>query len=398
MWKKLDKDVSSSLKRYEDKSNAAGLIVFAVLSFICALLIFNRVKNNDIVGKLFIAAMLVLTAALLIAALVEKIKWRKYPGLLDGRHGEYCHATLLRKLHIEPNKLNNCYYIIADIDGKRRKIRCTEEVYTLINYGEQIIVVDLSGSKARLTRFCIGLAKFPKPIKPEDPDFYHLHLKGLLKADSDSEKKEIIDNMLDEIHRYEPPAGNETEEASLPYKKGYKSPELIPQDICRELIKQEKRNLIRVLLPMIIWPLLFLVIVISAPVLMSSDIDMIVYQFVILLSILFGGVFISATIMSFVAYSTMFGESVNHLRIISSGDAKGEKLTYMSSSCYGYTKRRDPRIYRQYYHLCRNNDAERIVIQSDYPALCHSGETVIAVYYSNDDIKVYHYTLSNEFK
>lgn len=398
MWKKLDKDIYSSLKRYEDESNATGFIVFAVLSFIGALLIFNRVKNRDIVGKLFIAAMVVLTVALLIAALVEKIKWNNYSKLLDGRHGEYCHATLLRKLHIEPNELNNCYYIIADINGKRRKIRCTQEVYTLINCGEQIIVVDLSGSKGKLTRFCIGLAKFPEPLKPGNPDFYHLHLKGLLKADSDSKKKEIIDNMLDEIQRYEPPAGQETKEAPLPYKKGYTSPELIPQDICRELIKQEKRNLIRVLLPMIIWPLLLLLIVISAPVLMSSDIDMILYQLVILLSILLNTVFIAATIMSFVAYSTMFGESVNHLRILRSGDAKGEKLTYMSSSYYGYTKRRDLRIYRQYYHLCRNYDGERIVIQSDYPTRCHSGETVVAVHYSNDDIKVYHYTLSNEFK
>lgn len=149
---------------------------------------------------------------------------------------------------------------------------------------------------------------------------------------------------------------------------------------------------------MIIWPLLLLLIVILTPVMMSSDIDMIVYQLVILLSILLGGVFIAATIMSFVAYSTMFGESVNHLRILRSGDAKGEKLTYISSSYYGYTKRRDLRIYRQYYHLCRNYDGERIVIQSDYPTHCQSGETVVAVYYSNDDIKVYHYTLSNEFK
>lgn len=393
-WKKLGKEAYSALKKYPDGDRSAAFLLFAVFGTIVGFLYWNNSYNiNPIVNITIMAVFGAAIIGLLAAAVIEKIRWKSYSKLLDGSHGEYCYAEIVKKLHREPVPTDNTFYIKVLINGKKRTVMCREDVFKYSECGEKIIVADLTGSKGTRPRFCIALSQLPSASRPGDADFYISRLDEYYKADTETEKHRIIDDMLDDIHSYKEYDHRPEELSPLPYRKGAFSASPLPEDILKDIIRQELRNYFRSLLPCIIFPVVFLAAVFGIPILTFIKTDIILWSSVLTLVFCFlsGGAFVMMFIFALI-YAPIASKVRGHIHKLRSGDVVGEELTYIESSFYeyyNYANRRDIRTYKHYYHICRNNKNHRLVVESEYPARCEPEERVIVVFYNNNDARIY---------
>lgn len=346
MWKKLDNQRYSTIRNHFQYTYVLEYYIYA--AFAAFMLIIHNIANfsdrDKAVFWIFNIIFLALLVIFGVLGTVSKIRYDSKKYLLEQNNAEYCEATVIRKKH---NKDSIGFYAVVSVNGKRKKVLTTKEVFVTCDVGDTVDLVDMIGNQAKLPRSCIAVTVFQNDI------------------DVNSENDRILGELTGKVP--------ENEEPFYPVTDSER----------QYILHCERKKLTVRLIP---FAICFLLSMAAALLIFLFDSKYDHSQNIALTPFLQN--FLISSVFIGVLTWLIIKKDVKLLSTLKSNQLMCQKFIFHSEQ---YIFRGSGRQkYRHYYFHCfspRTNKA--VTLEGDFPCCAKSGEKVYAVRYDSANIRLY---------